>query len=115
SGGRAGWNIVSGHLRGEHRALGLDQLEHDERYDRADEYMAVCRALWAGIAPDAVVRDHATGRFADPGGIDLVEYEGRYLRTRAIPPTLRSPQDRPVLFQAGSSGRGQRFAIDNAD
>lgn len=115
SGGRVGWNIVSGHLRGEHRALGLDQLDHDERYDRADEYMAICRALWGGIAPDAIEADTATGRFADPAKVDLVEFEGRYLRTRSIPPTLRSPQGRPVLFQAGSSGRGQRFAIDNAD
>jgi long-chain alkane monooxygenase len=41
SGGRIGWNIVTGHLRGEHRALGLDQLDHDARYDRADEYMDV--------------------------------------------------------------------------
>lgn len=115
SGGRVGWNIVSGHLRGEHRALGLDQLDHDARYDRADEYMAACHALWNGIAPDAVVADRSTGRFADPAKVDVIVFEGEHIRMRAIPPTLRSPQGRPVLFQAGSSGRGQQFAIDNAD
>ena len=37
SGGRIGWNIVTGHLRGEHRAYGLPILPHDERYERAGE------------------------------------------------------------------------------
>lgn len=115
SGGRVGWNIVSGHLRGEHRALGLDQLDHDARYDRADEYMAACRALWKGIEPDAIVADRSTGFFADPTKVDVISFEGEHVRMRAIPPTLSSPQGRPVLFQAGSSGRGQQFAIDNAD
>jgi long-chain alkane monooxygenase len=66
SGGRVGWNIVSGHLRGEHRALGLDQIEHDKRYDRADEYMEICHALWNGIEPGAILADRQNGIFADP-------------------------------------------------
>lgn len=115
SGGRVGWNIVSGHLRGEHRALGLDQLSHDERYDRADEYMDICRALWSAMDEDAVAPDPDTGVFADPAKVRVVDFTGKYLRSHSIPPTLRSPQGRPVLFQAGSSGRGQQFAIRNAD
>lgn len=115
SGGRVGWNIVSGHLRGEHRALGLDQLDHDARYDHADEYMDICNALWRGIEPGAILADPETGQFADPSKVSKVEFDGEYLRCHAVPPVLPSPQGRPVLFQAGSSGRGQKFAMRHAD
>lgn len=115
SGGRAGWNIVSGHLRAEHRAMGVEQLGHDERYDHADEYMEICYALWSGIRDGAIKADRASGIFADPARIDLVDYNGKYLKCRGVPPVLPSPQGRPVLFQAGSSGRGQQFAMKHAD
>jgi long-chain alkane monooxygenase len=115
TGGRIGWNIVTGHLRGEHRALGLDQLDHDERYDRADEYMEVCRALWNGVHDGAVQADRRSGVFADPGKVDIIRHQGAYFRCHTVPPALPSRQGRPVLFQAGSSGRGQRFALKHAD
>jgi len=115
SGGRVGWNIVSGHLRGEHRALGLDQIEHDQRYDQADEYMEICYALWNGIKADAISFDKETGRFADPGKVAVVDYNGTHYRCHTVPPTLPSAQGRPVLFQAGSSGRGQKFALKHSD
>ncbi len=115
SGGRIGWNIVTGHLRGEYRALGLDQMEHDARYDRADEYMEVCRALWSGVHEGAVLADKQSGLFADPAKVDVIQHQGTYFRCHTVPPALPSRQGHPVLFQAGSSGRGQRFAIKNAD
>jgi long-chain alkane monooxygenase len=115
SGGRIGWNIVTGHLRGEHRALGLDQLDHDARYDRADEYMEVCHALWSGVHEGALKADKQSGIFADPAKVDVIQYQGTYFRCHTVPPALPSRQKRPVLFQAGSSGRGQRFALKQAD
>ena len=49
SGGRVGWNIVTGYLDSAARAMGLDgQIAHDERYDRADEYLEVLYKLWEG-------------------------------------------------------------------
>lgn len=113
--GRIGWNIVTGHLRGEYRALGLDQLDHDARYDRADEYMEVCRALWGGVRDGAVRADRQSGIFADPAKVDIIRHQGAYFRCHTVPPALPSPQGHPVLFQAGSSGRGQRFALKHAD
>ena len=113
--GRVGWNIVTGNARSEYRAVGLDVVEHDKRYDRADEYMQVCYALWDGIAPDAVLADSEAGEFADPAKIRKIAFDGEYFRCNATPSVLPSPQGRPVLFQAGSSGRGQRFAIEHAD
>jgi FMN-dependent oxidoreductase (nitrilotriacetate monooxygenase family) len=115
SGGRIGWNIVTGHLRGEYRALGIDQIDHDVRYDRADEYMDVCRAMWSGVRDGAVLADRQSGIFADPAKVDVIKYQGTYFRCHTVPPTLPSRQGHPVLFQAGSSGRGQRFAVKNAD
>ena len=115
SGGRVGWNIVSGHLRGEHRALGLDQIEHDRRYDQADEYMEICHALWNGIRPGAVIADRQRGEFADPSKVAVVDFVGSHYRCHTVPPTLPSAQGRPVLFQAGSSGRGQKFALKHSD
>ena len=115
SGGRVGWNIVSGHLRAEHRALGAEQLQHDERYDHADEYMDVCYALWNGIKPGAILADREKGLYADPEKIDVIDFKGAYFRCRGVPPVLPSAQGRPVLFQAGSSGRGQKFALKHAD
>lgn len=115
SGGRMGWNIVSGHLRGEHRALGIPQLEHDARYDHADEYMEVCYRLWDGVGEAAIRADRCTGTYADPAEVEVIDFEGEHFRCRAVPPTLPSRQGRPVLFQAGSSGRGQQFAMKHAD
>jgi FMN-dependent oxidoreductase (nitrilotriacetate monooxygenase family) len=115
SGGRVGWNIVSGHLRGEHRALGLDQIEHDQRYDQADEYMEICYALWNGIKEDAILFNRESGQFADPSKVSVVDYAGAHYRCHTVPPTLPSAQGRPVLFQAGSSGRGQKFALKHSD
>lgn len=115
SGGRVGWNIVSGHLRGEHRALGLDQIEHDQRYDQADEYMEICHALWNGVKADAILFDRTTGQFADPAKVPVIDYSGAHYRCHTVSPTLPSAQGRPVLFQAGSSGRGQKFALKHSD
>jgi long-chain alkane monooxygenase len=115
SGGRIGWNVVTGHLRGEYRALGLAQMDHDARYDRADEYMEVCHALWNGVHDGAILADKGSGIFADPAKVDVIQYEGKYFRCHTVPPALPSRQGRPVLFQAGSSGRGQRFAVQHAD
>jgi len=115
SGGRAGWNIVTGHLRGEHRAFGLPELPHDQRYDRADEYMELCYALWSSVGEGAILADKASRQFADPGKVAVVRHQGEYFSSHTIGPVWPSPQGRPVLFQAGSSGRGQQFAIRHAD
>ena len=115
SGGRCGWNVVTGILRGEHRALGSPLMAHDERYDRADEYMEICRKLWSGIKPGSIVIDKERGIFADPDKIELVAHDGRYFQCHTPPPVMPSAQGHPVIFQAGSSGRGQRFAVEHAE
>jgi len=115
SGGRIGWNIVTGHLRGEHRALGLDQVEHDRRYDVADEYMEVCYKLWASIGEGAILADRKSGVYADPDKVEFVQHNGEFFRCETVGPVLPSAQGKPVLFQAGTSGRGLKFGIEHGD
>ena len=114
--GRVGWNIVTGFSNAEHMANGMGvQMPHDERYDYADEFMAICYALWDSVPPEAILRDAAAGQFADPAKIRQVDYKGRYLSCKAVGPVLPSSYGRPMLFQAGSSGRGMKFALDHAE
>jgi FMN-dependent oxidoreductase (nitrilotriacetate monooxygenase family) len=116
SNGRIGWNVVTGFLKSEHRAVGSTEImEHDERYDYADEYMEICNAFWKSADEDAFPVNRETGIFADPSKIRVVDYEGRFLRSRGVNPVMRSAQGRPVIFQAGSSGRGMRFAARHAE
>jgi FMN-dependent oxidoreductase (nitrilotriacetate monooxygenase family) len=115
--GRVGWNIVTGYLESAARAMGLEaQLPHDERYDRADEYLDVLYKLWEGSWADgAVRRDRAARVFADPARLHPVAHHGRYFDVEGVHLSEPSPQRTPVLFQAGASGRGQRFAARHAE
>ena len=115
--GRIGWNIVTGYLDSAARAMGLtEQIAHDERYERADEYLEVLYKLWEGSWEDAAVRrDKAARVFADPARVHKVRHQGRYHQVEGYHLAEPSPQRTPVLFQAGSSGRGQRFAARHAE
>src|SRR5437899_4664698 len=47
SGGRAAWNVVTSVNDSEAQNFGVDtHLGHDERYDRADEFLDVVAGLW---------------------------------------------------------------------
>ena len=114
--GRVGWNIVSGFSNAEHLANGMaTQMAHDERYDQADEFMAICYELWNSVPADAILKNAATSQFADPDKIRQVDFRGKYLSCKAVAPVLPSDYGLPLLFQAGSSGRGMKFAMDHAE
>lgn len=115
--GRVGWNIVTGYLDSAARGVGLPaQFDHDHRYDVADEYMDVVYQLWeASWEDDAVLRDKAKRRFADPAKIHRVRHFGNHYRVDAIHLAEPSPQRTPVLYQAGSSTRGREFAATHAE
>lgn len=110
SGGRAAWNIVTSMNDSEGRLFGKERhLEHDLRYDRADEFVEVALKLWSSWAPGALKLDRERGILADPGGVRDVDHRGQWFRVEGPLNIPRSPQGRPLLIQAGSSGRGQRF------
>ncbi|GAA1496841.1 LLM class flavin-dependent oxidoreductase [Paeniglutamicibacter kerguelensis] len=115
--GRVGWNVVTGYLPSAARNMGQeDQLEHDERYNHADEYMEVIYKLLEGSwEEDAVVRDVERGIFTDPTKVHEIKHEGKYFKVPGIAITEPSPQRTPVVFQAGASPRGLKFASENAE
>jgi FMN-dependent oxidoreductase (nitrilotriacetate monooxygenase family) len=115
--GRIGWNIVTGYLESAAKGMGRErQAGHDERYDIADEYMEVVYKLWEGSWEDgAVLRDRATGRFADPDRVHRIAHDGKYFRMEATHLCEPSPQRTPLLYQAGASTRGRQFAASHAE
>jgi FMN-dependent oxidoreductase (nitrilotriacetate monooxygenase family) len=101
---------------GEALNFGLaEHLHHDERYDRADEFMELMGKLWESWAPDALILDRARGLYADPDKVHYVQHAGRYFTSRGPLNIPYSPQGRPVIIQAGASARGQTFAAKWAE
>ncbi len=114
--GRLGWNVVTSTSDLGARNYGLDGLpEHDLRYDMADEFLELCTKLWESWDVDAIVADEATGVFADHTKVHRLDFEGKWYRSQGPLNLPRSPQGRPVLAQAGNSGRGREFAAHHAE
>ncbi|RLL66652.1 LLM class flavin-dependent oxidoreductase [Streptomyces sp. Z26] len=115
--GRVAWNVVTSYSESAARNLGLaGQIPHDERYDMAEEYLEVCYKLWEGSwQDDAVVRDAASGTYVDPRRLRPVGHRGRYFDVPGVHLCEPSPQRTPLLFQAGASARGLRFAARHAE
>ena len=111
SGGRVAWNVVTSATELEARNAGMAELPpRGERYDRADEMLEACFALWNSWDADAFVLDKQAGVLADPAKVHYANYQGRWISTRGPLSIPRSPQGRPVIMQAGGSDRGREFA-----
>ncbi len=109
--GRAAWNVVTSLNDSEAANFGQSEhLEHDLRYDRADEFIEVVLGHWATWGDDAIVADRASGLFADPEKIRQLNHIGKWFKSRGPFTVPRSPQGHPVIMQAGQSGRGLKFA-----
>jgi len=93
--GRVGLNLVTGssYLDLAHLGLWNDDLDHDERYDMADEWVSLVKKLWTE---------------------EVVDHQGKYFQTMEA--TMGPKPSRvPPLVNAGASGRGFRFAAENCD
>src|SRR5271156_1990387 len=115
-GGRVAWNVVTSLNDSEAANFGQREvLAHDLRYDRAEEFMDVVLGHWDTWEDGAITRDRDSETFADPAKVHRIDYQGKWFRSRGPFTVPRSPQGRPVLIQAGQSGRGQTFAARWAD
>ncbi len=117
TGGRVAWNIVTSYLDSAARNLGLDaQIPHDERYEIAEEYLEVCYKLWeASWEPGARRPRPGTRRVHRSGESPRHRTQGPLLRRPGPFLCEPSPQRTPMLFQAGASPRGVRFAAAHAE
>jgi FMN-dependent oxidoreductase (nitrilotriacetate monooxygenase family) len=116
SGGRTGWNVVTGSSDRAWQNFGFDGMyEHDLRYDHAAEFVDVANALWDSWDADAIVADVETGVLADPAKVRPINFEGKWFKTRGPLNSGPAPQGRPVVAQAGSSTKGREFAAKYAE
>ncbi|OXM53922.1 NtaA/DmoA family FMN-dependent monooxygenase [Amycolatopsis alba] len=114
SGGRAAWNVVTSPdaWTGQNFRRG-GFLKREDRYRRAEEFLATVRELWDSWAPDAVVGDKENGVFAR--GIDRFAHSGPQFDIRGEFTVPRTPQGQPIVIQAGDSDEGREFAAKTAD
>ena len=90
--GRVSFNIVAGSSSEEQRGYG-DYLSHDERYARAEEFLAVCNAFW-----------RANGE---------VNFDGKYYRVeqaKLATPFVAPDKRAPEIFVSGHSEQSEQLA-----
>jgi FMN-dependent oxidoreductase (nitrilotriacetate monooxygenase family) len=121
SGGRAAWNVVTSWdaFTGENFRRG-GFLAQDDRYERARTFLRTTWELFDSWHGDEVIADKAAGTFLASevdgrvtGG--RFDHEDRFFDIRGQFNVPRSPQGRPVIFQAGDSEEGREFAASSAD
>jgi alkanesulfonate monooxygenase SsuD/methylene tetrahydromethanopterin reductase-like flavin-dependent oxidoreductase (luciferase family) len=96
TGGRFTLNIVTGWYQPEIEMFGEPMMEHDDRYERATEWLDVIKLMWT--RPDEF------------------DFEGKYYKIRKgwmMPKPIQKPY--PVVMNAGGSERGRRFATQFCD
>jgi FMN-dependent oxidoreductase (nitrilotriacetate monooxygenase family) len=114
--GRVGCNFVTSTAERAAQNFGLDtHIEHDLRYEMADEFVDLVSKLWSSWDADAIVTDREAGVFVDPGKVRAIDFKGRFFSSRGPLNTARPPQGRPVLVQAGGSPQGRHFAAKHMD
>lgn len=111
SGGRAGWNVIT--TANDDAAYNFSRKSHMEktlRYERAKEFVDICKGLWDGWQDDALIADRSSGVFVDRAKIKTLDHQGQFFSVRGTLEQPRPPQGWPVLVQAGGSPAGLEFA-----
>lgn len=114
TGGRIGWNIVTS-TRGNEN-VGRDEMPLPElRYRRATEFVGVVKKLWDSWDADAVIDDRARAQWVDGSRIRNIDHRGEFFAVQGPLTIRRSPQEWPVLVQAGQSADGIELGSSYAD
>jgi FMNH2-dependent dimethyl sulfone monooxygenase len=94
--GRFGLNIVVGWNEGEFEMFGVEQREHEDRYDYAQEWIDALKLIWSDR--------------------EDFDFQGKYFNMKGIRAKPKPYQGtRPLIMNAGSSPTGQAFAIRNCE
>jgi FMN-dependent oxidoreductase (nitrilotriacetate monooxygenase family) len=116
SGGRAAWNVVTSWdaFTGENfRRAGF--LPQADRYDRARTFLRTTAELWDSWRGDEIIADKDSGQFLTTRTPGEFQHKDRFFDIAGQFNVPRSPQGRPVIFQAGDSEEGRDFAASTAD
>lgn len=114
--GRACWNVVTGSNALDSRNFGKDEhLARYDRYERAREFVEVCKGLWDSWAEDAFLEDKASGRYLDASKVHVLDHKGEFFKVMGPLNAARSPQGYPVFFSAGQSEPGRELAAAISD
>jgi FMN-dependent oxidoreductase (nitrilotriacetate monooxygenase family) len=116
SAGRAAWNVVTSWdaFTGENFRRG-GYLPKEERYSRAQHFLDAAFALFDSWSGDEIVADQARGEFLRRPEVGTFSHHDQHFAIDGAFTTPRSPQGRPVIFQAGDSEEGREFAAATAD
>jgi FMN-dependent oxidoreductase (nitrilotriacetate monooxygenase family) len=116
SDGRAAWNVVTSWdaFTGENFRRG-GYLPQEQRYERARSFLHAAQELFDSWHGDEIVGDKRTGRFLRGGQPGAFEVRDEFFDIAGQFNVPRSPQGRPVIFQAGDSEEGREFAAAQAD
>jgi FMNH2-dependent dimethyl sulfone monooxygenase len=95
SGGRWGMNMVTGIKLEDFAMFGLEPIEHDKRYEKADELMQAMKLLWEST--------------------DNVDFHGEYYNMGKGFVSPKPIHGRPIIVNASSSGAGMEFAANHSD
>ncbi|MER5883221.1 NtaA/DmoA family FMN-dependent monooxygenase [Streptomyces sp. NPDC001941] len=116
SAGRAAWNVVTSWdaFTGENFRRG-GFLPQEERYSRAQEFLSTTHELFDSWRGDEIAADQATGTFLRDAAAGAFAHTGQHFDIQGRFNVPRSPQGRPVIFQAGDSEEGREFAAASAD
>ncbi|KPH97214.1 FMN-dependent oxidoreductase, nitrilotriacetate monooxygenase family [Actinobacteria bacterium OK074] len=116
SDGRSAWNVVTSWdaFTGENFRRG-GFLPQSERYSRAKEFLATTHELLDSWHGDEILADKASGTFLSDAKAGAFVHRGQHFDIEGQFNVPRSPQGRPVIFQAGDSDEGREFAAADAD
>jgi len=116
SAGRAAWNVVTSWdaFTGENFRRG-GFLPQEQRYERAESFLGAARRLFDSCSGDEILADKASGVFLDAPRPGRFAAHDNHFHIEGHFNVPRSPQGRPVIFQAGDSDAGREFAAASAD
>jgi FMN-dependent oxidoreductase (nitrilotriacetate monooxygenase family) len=116
SGGRAAWNVVTSWdaFTGENFRRG-GFLAEDQRYERAQTFLQTAQELFDSWSGDEIVADKDAGVFLSTPHAGAFAHKDAHFDIHGRFNVPRSPQGRPVIFQAGDSDQGRDFAASQAD
>ncbi|MDZ5711105.1 LLM class flavin-dependent oxidoreductase [Jeotgalibacillus haloalkalitolerans] len=95
SNGRFTLNVVSAWWAEEAKQYGGAFTEHDERYERTDEFLTILKGLWTE---------------------DTFSFKGKYYdieNTKLEPKPVQRPN--PILYAGGESPRGKQSIVEHCD